>query len=179
MKFQNKYQTNADYYRSYESLRQSPLVENVRQSGKGHISFKFVNCKGHAELSAYGKLLIYWHDKKEKETTYNLLTQVLSTIDGNPIIVKPLTSTVYNIPYKTKFFNISWCREVISYVTSNQLLKAFLFGILTMALLVFSEGNLLWFLSMWTSLFFIFVFIEAFLGHPFFKRKKRNLTLFL
>lgn len=116
MKFQNTYQTNADYYSSYEKLLQSPLIAKLSQSKKGHIIFQFKNTEHFVHLFAHGKLLILWSSEEEKERCYSLLPQVLVTNDGSPVDLKPLTSTVYSIPYQTKKFTLAWCREKVSYV---------------------------------------------------------------
>ena len=173
----SKYKTNADYYCTFENgirLRKTGLIDNVRESGRGHVVLDFRNSGLSIELSNKGNLLIHWHSEKEIEKFYPLLRNVLATSDGSPVTIEPLTSTLYNIPYGVFGFSIPWGRKKDLYVKFNRLFSAFLFGFVSGILLLFSLDDLLWFLRMWITLFFIFVLADALLSHHTFGESEKS-----
>lgn len=118
MSWQTTYRTNADYFESYEKLRHDRRIEGPHESPKGHVCFSFTDSDLIVELVATGKLIIYWHNEKEKEKYYPLLKEVLATIDGSPVKIHPLHASVCRIPYNSPppTLNFAWCRRGFRYV---------------------------------------------------------------
>ena len=116
MKFQTIYKTDADYYETWEKARKSQFVSMVDCSSKGHLCFKLRDSKHVAELTRDGKLIIVWESEEEKKKLFSLLKQVLATKDGRPADIRPLSTTIYNIPYPPPMnFQISYCSDWIYY----------------------------------------------------------------
>jgi hypothetical protein len=116
MRFQNIYQTNADYTKSWEKLSAHPGIERTYESRKGHFCFKFKGVNLIAELMATGKLLVYYRSERDKKTYYPLLKEVLMTRDGSPVKICPLYTSIDMIPFPTpRNFKLVWCEHEDEY----------------------------------------------------------------
>lgn len=178
MKFQNKYQTNADCHCSYEKLLQSPLITNLNKSEKGHINFRFKGAGGFAQLTAHGTLLILWDNREKKQRLYSLLPEVLATSDNSQLTIKPVDSTPYSIPFGTRFFELVWCSKKTIYITPYALLRRCLEGLLLGVGFMFF-CVILWGFGFWLSMFLSFILVamyaEVISGKVWFRKLDKNL----
>lgn len=121
MKFQVTYQTNADYIETWNKLLQDPRVEYPKQSRKGHLFFRFRSSNLKVELvEATRKLVIFYENEKEKGRFFSLLKELLVTKDGSPIVIEPIHTNVYRIPYlHANNFKFYWCDKKFNYEKVN------------------------------------------------------------
>jgi len=128
MKFQTVYETNADYLESWKKLSVNLGIENLCESSKGHLKFRFKGTDLVVELAeATGKLVIYWHDEKVKKRYYPQLREVLATRDDSPLKIQPLHANIYRVPIPPPdTLRLLWCKRAFRYVREKPDFIAFL-----------------------------------------------------
>lgn len=115
------YRTNADYFASYEKLKeaQSNVVASFDQTEKGHIWFRLAETKTVFVLSPKGKLQIKWSDLKEKQVLLKIVRSLLVPEQGQKLKITPTSQQAYiSYPPPTNF-KLYWCEEKTEYVKKS------------------------------------------------------------
>jgi hypothetical protein len=116
VKFQNVYNTNIDYEKSYEELcRNFPGVDIMP---KGSIRFKLLPYDIIVLISPKGKIQVAWNNPKEKEYGLELLKSRLVPIAGEKeVVFDPCHQNILKILYPgPDSINLFWCKKKFSYV---------------------------------------------------------------
>jgi hypothetical protein len=112
------YQTNADWYASYEALVNNSLMK-ADTTQKGLLQFWFKDNPTLFTLSPTGKLQVKWHSLDEKRTLYKLLRNLLVPNSNGKLVIKPLRQQVwieYPVP---ESFKLYWCDNASEYVLNK------------------------------------------------------------
>ena len=115
------YRTNADYFASYEKLKeaQSNVVASCYQTKKGHIWFRLAETKTVFILSPKGKLQVKWSDLKEKQVLLKIVPSLLVPEQGQKLEITPTSQQAYiSYPPPTNF-KLYWCDEKTEYVKKS------------------------------------------------------------
>jgi hypothetical protein len=115
------YQTNAEWYASYEALANNSLVK-ADTTEKGIIQFWFKDNPTLFMLSPTGKLQVKWSNFEEKKVLFKLVKHLLVAGDNGKVVIKPLRQQVwieYPVP---KPFKLYWCSEATEYVLKEPVL---------------------------------------------------------
>jgi len=116
VKFQNVYQGNIDYEKSYEHL--CWLFPSVEIMPKGSIRFP-IGRDVQVLVSPKGTVQVAWTDEREKIEGLKILQGALVPVAGEKeVVLKPLSQNVSDIPYpEPKDFKLIWCEEGTQYLS--------------------------------------------------------------
>jgi hypothetical protein len=122
MKLQTVYETNADYYKTWERMKGHPLIGTVEASRKGHLCFKFKTGKHILELvGETSRLVALWEDEEEEKKLFPLLKEVLVTANGRPLEIRPSHTSVYGMPLPPPTaLSFPCCGSEVLYVNRNR-----------------------------------------------------------
>lgn len=104
------YQTNADWYATYEALVKNSLVK-TDTTQKGLIQFWFKDNPTLFMLSPAGKLQVKWNDVEEKKVLFSLVKNLLVAAPNEELVITPLKQQIwidYPVPDS---FKVYWCSE--------------------------------------------------------------------
>lgn len=113
------YQTNADWYESYEAMTKNTLVK-VDMTKKGLLWFQFIGNKTVFIFSPSGKLQVKWNDINEKKTLFRFLSKLFIVKPNEKLSIKPLrqqTWIEYPVP---ESFKLYWCDQATELVLKKE-----------------------------------------------------------
>lgn len=115
------YQTNADYFTSYEKLKeaQSNVVTSLDQTKKGLIFFRLAETKTTFFFSSKGKLQVNWSDLSEKQVLLKFVQRLLVAKQGEKLKITPTSQQPFISYPSPKNLKIYWCDEKTEYVKKN------------------------------------------------------------
>lgn len=121
MKFQNVYQTNIDYDKTFKNLYWLGFKPAVTGAGESMISFRIMD-RVEVMISPKGTVQVAWTDEKEKIKGLEILHEALVPADGEKeVVLKPLHQNISNIPYpEPKDFKLIWCEEGTQYFSFDR-----------------------------------------------------------
>jgi ABC-type sugar transport system permease subunit len=116
IKSQIVYEINVDYETTYENLYQNSLLDNVHQTQKGLIWFRFKATQTVFIISPDGKMQVRWSNVAEKKILLKLLRNLLKPHEGQKLRIKPAKQQVW-IPYPPpEPLKLYWCDEETRYI---------------------------------------------------------------
>jgi hypothetical protein len=121
IKTQIVYETNIDYEATYSSLYRNSLLDNLHQTQKGLIWFRFKNTQTIFMISPDGKMQVKWNDTEEKKILLKLLKSLLIADKGHKLRIKPAKQQVW-VPYPPpEPLKLFWCDEETTYIRCPRL----------------------------------------------------------
>ena len=116
------YETNADYFRSYEKLEdaKSTFVASLDQTKKGHIWFRLAGTETVFMLTPNGKLQVAWSDSKEKQGLFKIIRNLLVSKQGQTLEITPLHQQAFISYPPPKIFSLYWCEEETEYIKKTR-----------------------------------------------------------
>jgi hypothetical protein len=115
MKNQVVYETNADWFASYEAMVKNPLV-SADKTEKGLLWFKFKDNPTVFQLTPTGKLQVKWNDVSEKKTLLRLLKNLLVARPNERLKITPQKQQIWITYPVPESFKLYWCDEETEFV---------------------------------------------------------------
>lgn len=111
------YETNADYYASYNSLYNSNEVSFVEQTQKGIIKFGLVRSEtATCNLAPNGTLQVNWANEEEKKTLHPIIKKLLIPLLGEELEITALHQQILGkILAPTSQLELYWCNKKYQY----------------------------------------------------------------
>jgi hypothetical protein len=108
------YETNADWFATWQNLAKQPNVI-VESTEKGVLWFRIHGFSPTFLLSPRGRLQVVWRSLQEKRVCLRLLRGLLRTANGEPLTIKPLQQQVWVRYPPPEGFKLFWCDEDYPY----------------------------------------------------------------